>query len=69
MAEEIDLASWEPEFTDLASAAVRAVPWVGAITSGGLARHLLRTDPPDHTRLRRSGHPGRRRGNGFICRG
>src|ERR1700733_4692023 len=36
-----------------ASAAARAVPWVAAITSPGLARHLLRSDPPDHTRLRR----------------
>jgi cytochrome P450 len=29
------------------------VPWVVALTAPGLARHLLRTDPPDHTRLRR----------------
>ncbi len=36
-----------------ASAAARTVPWVAAITSPGIARHLLRTDPPDHTRLRR----------------
>jgi cytochrome P450 len=38
---------------ELASPAARTVPWVAAITSPGLARHLLRTDPPDHTRLRR----------------
>jgi cytochrome P450 len=36
-----------------ASAAARTVPWVAAITSPGLARHLLRTDPPEHTRLKR----------------
>src|SRR3984957_10777389 len=36
-----------------ASDAARAVAWVAAITSPGLARHLLRSDPPDHTRLRR----------------
>jgi cytochrome P450 len=28
-----------------------AVPWAGA--GGGLAAHMLRSDPPDHTRLRR----------------
>jgi cytochrome P450 len=38
---------------DLASAGARTVPWVAAIASPGLARHLLRTDAPDHTRLRR----------------
>ncbi len=37
---------------ELASAAARTVPWVAAITSPGITRHLLRTDPPDHTRLR-----------------
>lgn len=36
---------------NLADAATRAVPWVRASMS--LARHLLRVDPPDHTRLRR----------------
>ena len=99
MAEGIDLASWEPAYTEdpypffarlreqapvckvvmdglsvwlvtryddirdvlsdprlsndpgLADAATRAVPWVGA--SMAVARHMLRVDPPDHTRLRR----------------
>jgi pikromycin synthase len=99
MAEHIDLASWEPEFTgnpypifarlreqgpvtqvvveglavwlvtryediragltdprlsndpELGDAVTRAMPWVGA--SVATARHLLRLDPPDHTRLRR----------------
>lgn len=99
MAEVIDLASWEPGYTenpypffarlreqapvckvvldglsvwlvtryddirdalsdarlsndpDLADAVTRAVPWVGAAMS--TARHMVRVDPPDHTRLRR----------------
>jgi cytochrome P450 len=38
--------------SDLADAATRAVPWVGALASG-VSRHMLRMDPPDHTRLRR----------------
>ena len=37
----------------IADAATRAVPWVGAAASGGVSRHMLRLDPPDHTRLRR----------------
>jgi len=36
---------------NLADAVTRAVPWVGASMS--TARHLVRVDPPDHTRLRR----------------
>jgi cytochrome P450 len=99
MAEHLDLASWEPEYTgnpyplfarlreqgpvtqvvaegltvwlvtryediraglsdprlsndpELGDAVTRAMPWVGA--SVATARHLLRLDPPDHTRLRR----------------
>jgi cytochrome P450 len=99
MAEGIDLASWEPAYTEdpypffarlreqapvckvvteglsvwlvtryddirdvlsdprlsndpnLADAVTRAMPWVGASMS--TARHMLRVDPPDHTRLRR----------------
>jgi cytochrome P450 len=35
-----------------ASPEAAAVPWVGAGRSGA-ARHMLRRDPPDHTRLRR----------------
>lgn len=42
--------SVNPEF---AGPAPRAVPWVAATASAGLAQHLLRADPPDHTRLRR----------------
>ena len=34
----------------LADEATRAVPWVGA--SVATARHMLRVDPPDHTRMR-----------------
>lgn len=37
----------------LADAVTRAVPWVGVAVSGGVTRHMLRVDPPDHTRLRR----------------
>jgi cytochrome P450 len=37
----------------LADAMSRAVPWVGVAVSGGVSRHMLRADPPDHTRLRR----------------
>jgi cytochrome P450 len=37
----------------IADAATRAVPWVSAAASGGVSRHMLRLDPPDHTRLRR----------------
>ncbi|HEX3481119.1 MAG TPA: cytochrome P450 [Kofleriaceae bacterium] len=99
MAEPLDLASWEPEYSgnpypffarlreqgpvtqvvveglavwlvtryddiraglcdprlsndpELGDAVTCAVPWVGA--SVATARHLLRVDPPDHTRLRR----------------
>jgi len=36
----------------LADAATRAVPWVEVAVSG-VTRHMLRLDPPDHTRLRR----------------
>jgi cytochrome P450 len=36
---------------ELGDAVTRAVPWVGA--SDATARHMLRLDPPDHTRLRR----------------
>ena len=101
MAEPLDLASWEPGYTEnpyellarmreqapvskviidglsvwlvtryedirsalvdprlsndpaLADAVTRAVPWVGAAASEGMTRHMLRVDPPDHTRLRR----------------
>jgi cytochrome P450 len=42
--------SVSPEF---AGPAARAVPWVAATVTAGLAQHLLRADPPDHTRLRR----------------
>jgi cytochrome P450 len=38
---------------DLAGPAARAVPWVAATGAHDLTRHLLRTDPPEHTRLRR----------------
>jgi cytochrome P450 len=54
--EQVRAALADPRLSvnpELASAAAREVPWVAAITSPGLARHLLRTDPPDHTRLRR----------------
>ena len=34
----------------LADEATRAVPWVGAAVA--TARHMLRVDPPDHTRMR-----------------
>jgi len=37
----------------LADAVTRAVPWVEVAVSGGVSRHMLRTDPPNHTRLRR----------------
>jgi pikromycin synthase len=37
--------------TKLADEVTRAVPWVGAQAAG--TRHVLRADPPDHTRLRR----------------
>jgi cytochrome P450 len=36
---------------ELADAVTRAVPWVGASMAG--ARHMVRVDPPDHTRMRR----------------
>jgi len=39
--------------TALADAETRAVPWVGVAASRGVSRHMLRLDPPDHTRLRR----------------
>ena len=42
-----------PRFSNdpmLADEATRAVPWVGA--SVATARHMLRVDPPDHTRMR-----------------
>jgi len=99
VAEHIDAASWEPEYTknpypvfarlreqapatqitmegltvwlvtryddirdglsdprlsndpELADTVTRAVPWVGA--SLAVARHMLRVDAPDHTRMRR----------------
>jgi cytochrome P450 len=38
---------------DLTGPTARAVPWVEAIVTHDLTRHLLRTDPPEHTRLRR----------------
>jgi len=100
MAEHLDLASWEPGYTEnphpllarlraqapvskvviddlpawlvtryddirkalsdarlsndpaLADAVTRAVPWVRVAVAGGVSRHMLRADPPDHTRLR-----------------
>jgi len=51
--EDIRSALVDPRLSNdpaLADAATRAVPWVGA---GGVSRHMLRVDPPDHTRLRR----------------
>jgi cytochrome P450 len=36
-----------------AAAAARAVPWLFADEALGLHRHMLRSDPPAHTRIRR----------------
>jgi cytochrome P450 len=38
---------------DSAGPAARAVPWVAAIGAHDLTRNMVRTDPPEHTRLRR----------------
>ena len=35
-----------------AGPAARAVPWIQAGSETGLTRHMLRLDPPEHTRLR-----------------